>query len=149
MLTKTEKQAINAPNAVFNGYLNALSKLVQTLLPSGARFDGSAFENFPQSHKLTADGKIRLVPTAGCTLGHMAVVVNMDDHYILLAGDASYCEKDMLVGNIDGVCMDGTLHQQSTARMRELCQHKPTITQSAHDEKSGYLLENRIFTVMG
>lgn len=116
--------------------------------PQGIQFNDGAFESFESSHKLTQDGKIRLVPTAGHTLGHMAVIIDMTDHYILIGGDASYSEADMLTGNIDGVCIDSKLHQQSTAKMRELCQRKPTITQFAHDEKSEYRLKNKVFTLV-
>ena len=82
------------------------------------------------------------MPTAGHTLGYQAVIVDMGDHYILIGGDASYSEKDMLAGNIDGVCMDGKLHQQNTAKMRELYKRKPTIVQLVHDEYSEYRLIN-------
>ncbi|MEG9500065.1 N-acyl homoserine lactonase family protein [Mannheimia indoligenes] len=146
ILTEIEKQAIEAPNAVFNGYLT--KHYPDWFAPQRVQFNDGAFESFEESHKLTKDGKIRLVPTAGHTLGHQAVIVDMGDHYILIGGDASYCEKDMLSGNIDGVCMDGKLHKQSTAKMRELCKRKPTIVQLAHDEKSEYRLNNKVFTVV-
>ncbi|WP_373768021.1 hypothetical protein [Glaesserella sp.] len=80
------------------------------------------------------------------TLGHLSVIVDMGDHYILIGGDASYCEEYMLNGEIDGVAIDGTLHRQSTAKMRELCRRKPTITQFAHDTESETRLVNRQFT---
>ena len=32
--------------------------------------------------------------------------------------------------------------------MRELCKRKPTIVQLAHDEKSEYRLNHKIFTVV-
>ncbi len=146
VLTEIEKQAIEAPNAVFNGYLT--KHYPDWFAPDTIAFNDGAFESFEQSHKLTKDGKIRLVPTAGHTLGHQAVIVDMGDHYILIGGDASYCEQDMLAGNIDGVCMDGKLHQVSTAKMRELCKRKPTIVQLAHDEQSEYRLTNQVFTVV-
>ncbi|MGX2969419.1 N-acyl homoserine lactonase family protein [Ursidibacter sp. B-7004-1] len=146
VLTKIEKQAIEAPNAVFNGYLT--KHYPSWFCPDVIEFTDGAFESFDSSHKLTTDGKIRLVPTAGHTLGHQAVIVDMGEYYILIGGDASYCEKDMLAGNIDGVCMDGKLHKQSTAKMRELCKRKPTIVQLAHDEQSEYRLNNKVFTVV-
>ncbi|QMT32127.1 N-acyl homoserine lactonase family protein [Alysiella filiformis] len=147
VMSQTEKQAINAPNAVMNGYLTM--HYPDWFKPDGIAFNDGAFESFEQSHKLTKDGKIRLVPTAGHTLGHLAVVVDMGEYDILIGGDASYSEQDMLAGNIDGVCIDGHLHQQSTAKMRQLCQRKPTITQFAYDEKSEYRLKNKVFTVVG
>ncbi|MDO4222768.1 MAG: N-acyl homoserine lactonase family protein, partial [Acinetobacter sp.] len=144
LLSETEKQAINAPNAVFNGYLKM--HYPTWFKPQSTTFQDGAFENFEQSHKVTQDGKIRLVPTPGHTLGHLSVIVDMDDHYILIGGDASYREDYLLNGDIDGVCIDEHLHKQSTAKMRELCQRKPTIVQLAHDEQSAYRLQHKVFT---
>lgn len=144
LLSETEKQAINAPNAVFNGYLKM--HYPNWFKPIGTTFTDGAFENFDRSHKVTQDGKIRLVPTPGHTLGHLSVVVDMDDHYVLIGGDASYREDYLLNGDIDGVCIDETLHKQSTAQMRELCRRKPTIVQLAHDEQSEHRLHHKIFT---
>lgn len=143
ILTEIEKKAIESSDAVFNGYLKM--HYPNWFKPEGISFKDGAFESFAQSHKLTSDGKIRLVPTPEHTLGHQAVIVDMGEYYVLIGGDASYSQEDMLAGNIDGVCIDGHLHRESTAKMRELCKIKPTITQFAHDEKSTYRLENKIF----
>lgn len=144
VLSETEKQAINAPNAVMNGYLTM--HYPQWFAPDSVNFSDGAFENFAQCTKLTEDGKVILVPTPGHTLGHLSVIVDQGDHYVLIGGDASYCEQYMKKGEIDGVAIDGNLHRQSTQKMRELCQRKPTITQFAHDPDSEYRLKNRVFT---
>ncbi|WP_242650080.1 hypothetical protein [Rodentibacter trehalosifermentans] len=70
----------------------------------------------------------------------------MDDHYVLIGGDASYSEEYMLNGDIDGVCIDGEKHKASTAKIREFCKRKPTITQFAHDFDSEKRLKRKIFT---
>ena len=149
LLTETEKHAIEAKDAVFNGYLTMhypdwFSKQIQTV-----PFSDGAFETFEKSQKLTQDGKIRLVPTPGHTLGHQIVIVDMGDYYVLIGGDASYCEQYMLNGDIDGVCIDGKQHHESTTKMRELCRRKPTITQFAHDFDSEVRLREKRFTAVG
>ncbi|MCP1660689.1 N-acyl homoserine lactonase family protein [Neisseria perflava] len=144
VLSETEKAAISKPDAVFNGYLTM--HYPSWFAPEGIAFNDGAFESFERSHKLTADGKIRLVPTPGHTLGHMSVVVDQGDHYVLIGGDASYCEAYLKNGDVDGVCVDENLHHQSTAKIRELCNRKPTITQFAHDRQSEERLENKVFT---
>lgn len=146
VLSEREFIGIESKDAVFNGYLTMhypefFYQNVRTVNHS----DG-AFENFEQSTALTADGKVRLVPTPGHTEGHQAVIVDMGDHYVLIGGDASYSEEYMLNGDIDGVCIDGKKHQESTAKMRELCRRKPTITQFAHDVDSEKRLNGKIFT---
>ena len=144
VLTDTEARAIAASDAVFNGYLTM--HYPAWFKPTPILFTDGPFESFDQSKKLTEDGTVRLVPTPGHTLGHQAVVVDQGDHYVLIGGDASYCEDYLLKGQIDGVCIDGTLHHDSTRRIRELCRRKPTITQFAHDEQSEHRLQNRVFT---
>lgn len=144
VLSETEKQSIQSPMATFNGYLTA--HYPDWFNPQGIVFDDGEFESFPACKKLTADGKVILVPTAGHTLGHQSVIVDMGDYYIFIGGDASYAEQYLLNGDVDGVCINQKLHQQTTARIRELCQRKPTIVQLAHDEKSGQRLENKVFT---
>lgn len=144
LLSETERHAIQAKDAVFNGYLTM--HYPTWFKPNPIRFNDGAFESFESSHKLTQDGKIRLVPTTGHTLGHQAVIVDMGDYYIFIGGDASYSEDYLLNGDIDGVCIDGKLHRETTARIRELCQRKPTITQFAHDFNSELRLLNKQFT---
>lgn len=131
ILSRMEANGIAARDAVFNGYLTM--HYPKEFSPVAIDYADGAFENFEKSAALTQDGKIRIVPTPGHTLGHQSVIVDQGQHYVLIGGDASYCEAYMLNGQIDGVCMDGALHRQSTAQMRELCRRKPTITQFAHD----------------
>ncbi|QIW15774.1 MBL fold metallo-hydrolase [Pasteurellaceae bacterium RH1A] len=145
VLSEQEKQAIDARNAAFNGYLKM--HYPSWFKPEAIKFDGGAFENFEHCHKLTADGKVLLIPTPGHTLGHLSVVVDQGDHYVLIAGDASYAEDYLLKGEVDGVCIDEKLHEQSTAQLRELCRRKPTITQFAHDSESETRLLAKTFTV--
>lgn len=145
MLSKTEYDSIQKSDAKLNGYLTG--HYPDWFLPETVDFADGAFENFERSTALTADGKIRLLPTPGHTLGHLSVVVDLGEYYILLGGDASYSEEYMLRGEIDGVCIDELEHCKSTARMRELCRRKPTITQFAHDEHSEKRLQNQIYTI--
>lgn len=146
VLSEVEKRAIEARDAVLNGYLRM--HYPAWFKPDGISFADGPFESFEASHKLTADGKVRLVPTPGHTMGHLCVVVDRGDHYVLIGGDASYDERYLLAGKVDGVCVDEKLHQQSTARIRELCTRKPTIVQLAHDEQSCHRLENEIPTLV-
>ncbi|MDO4230854.1 MAG: N-acyl homoserine lactonase family protein [Lautropia sp.] len=146
VLSHTEKEACLASNGPMQGYLNM--HYPKWFNPSGISFDDGPFESFASSRKLTADGRIRLVPTPGHTLGHLSVIIDQGEHYVLLAGDAAYTEAAMLRGEVDGVAIDADLHNDSTRRMRELCSRKPTITQFAHDENSGHRLKNRIFTTI-
>ena len=148
LLSETEKRGIESKEAVFNGYLTMhYPEWFSGKIQAVSCKDG-AFESFEKSEAITADGKVRLVPTPGHTLGHQAVIVDMGDHYVVIGGDASYCEEYLLKGEIDGVCVNGTLHHESTVKIRELCRRKPTITQFAHDDESALRLREKRFTVV-
>lgn len=144
VMSEIEKTAISSPGAKLNGYLTHVYP--NWLKPDGIRFEDGAFESFEQSYKLTSDGRIRLVPTPGHTAGHLSVIVDQGDYYVFIGGDVSYSEHYLLAGNIDGVCINGKQHQDSTRRIRELCQRKPTIVQLAHDAESEKRLVGKIFT---
>jgi glyoxylase-like metal-dependent hydrolase (beta-lactamase superfamily II) len=88
------------------------------------------------SEALTSDGRVRIVPTPGHTMGHQSVVLDLGDHYVLIAGDASYNEAAMIRGEVDGVAQSAKFHHDSTRRMRQLCTRRPTITLFAHDPDS-------------
>jgi N-acyl homoserine lactone hydrolase len=116
------------------GYLN--SHYPNWLKPSLIDFDDGPWESFGQSKALTSDARVRIVPTPGHTPGHVSVIVELDDHCVLIAGDASYSEQAMIEGQVDGVAFSASVHHDTTRRLRELCKRRPTITQFAHDPKS-------------
>lgn len=127
-----------------NGYLNM--HYPEWLNPSRTSFSNGPWESFDRSTALTRDGSIRLIPTPGHTLGHLSVALEQGDHVVLLGGDAAYNEQALLAGTVDGVAHSSPLHRQTTARLRELCRRRPTVTQFAHDPQSAMRLEARMFT---
>lgn len=54
----------------------------------------------------------------------MSLVVELEGHCVLIAGDASYSEMGMLQGNVDGVAFSASVHHDTTKRMRELCRRR-------------------------
>ena len=61
---------------------------------------------FRQSHALTADGAVRLVPTPGHTRGHQSVVVEGPGGSALVAGDASFSLDQVERRAVAGICED-------------------------------------------
>ena len=62
-----------------------------------------AYGPFPRSRRLTADGRVVAIPTPGHTPDHISIVIEDGDVAVVLAGDASYTEANLIAGNIDGV----------------------------------------------
>jgi glyoxylase-like metal-dependent hydrolase (beta-lactamase superfamily II) len=110
------------------------------------RFETDAWESFDASVPLTADGAVRLVPTPGHTRGHLSVAIETGDELLLIAGDASYSERTLRSGVVDGVAEDAHAHRDSSARIRELCGRRKVVYLPAHDSESPARLEARTAT---
>lgn len=144
LLTEREAADCMAWMGPANGYLN--KHYPAWLSPRLVRFTDGPWESFDASERLTKDGRVRIVPTPGHTIGHQSVILDLDDHCVLIAGDASYSEAAMLQGVVDGIAWDRKLHRDSTRRIRELCRRRRTITQFAHDPDSAARLTALRFT---
>ncbi|TCQ03786.1 metallo-beta-lactamase superfamily protein [Rhizobium sp. PP-F2F-G36] len=144
LLSKLEADAALARTGPLTGYLNM--HYPKWLRPTEIAFTDGPWESFDRSKTLTEDGRVHIVPTPGHTEGHMLLVVELEGQCVLIAGDASYSEMDMLQGNVDGVAFSASVHHDTTKRMRELCCRRPTITQFAHDPNSADRLSELRFT---
>ncbi|WP_435657063.1 hypothetical protein [Brucella pituitosa] len=91
---------------------------------------------------------MRIVPTPGHTEGHQSVVIEQDDHLVMIAGDAAYNERALIDGIVDGVAASYDVHKDTTRRLRELCKRHPVITQFAHDPECETRLNGKNFTVI-
>ena len=65
---------------------------------------------FAKSRRVTADGAVIAIPTPGQTRDHLSLAVEAGDACVILAGDASYREANLIAGQIDGVSGDETSH---------------------------------------
>ena len=70
LMSDTEARMALAPSGPLNGYLNM--HYPAWLDPTCVTFNDGPWETFQRSHSLTADGRVRLVPTPGHTKGHLA-----------------------------------------------------------------------------
>lgn len=126
-----------------NGYLN--HHYPSWLHPRRVQFETDPWEVFDASVALTRDGAVRLVPTPGHTRGHLSVVVERSDHLVLLTGDATYSERALFAGTVDGVAQDERAHRRSTALLRELCARHRVLVAPSHDPQSpGRLAESEV-----
>ncbi len=112
-----------------NGYYPAW------LDPTRLAFQGSPLEGFDASHPLTEDGAVRLVPTPGHTLGHLSVVVEQGDHLVLISGDATYSERALQEGVVDGVAQSARAHRRSGELLRQLCERHKVVVAPSHDPR--------------
>jgi glyoxylase-like metal-dependent hydrolase (beta-lactamase superfamily II) len=98
---------------------------------------------FPQSLRLTDAGDVTLVPLPGHSPGQLGVLVEDDDHTVLLAGDSSYTQDLLLRGTVDGVGPDETAERMTHQRIRAYAATKPTVYVVAHDPDTNNRLTQR------
>jgi glyoxylase-like metal-dependent hydrolase (beta-lactamase superfamily II) len=99
------------------------------------------FGPFPASRRLTQAGDIIAVATPGHTAGHLSIVVQGDDT-LFLAGDASYDERLMLAGKVDGVSADDRIAGATLDMIKRYAQTRPTVYLPTHDPHSATRLAN-------
>ncbi len=92
--------------------------------PLPAAFRPSAFEladgpfgAFDQSRSLSADGRIRAVPTPGHTPGHVSVICVEDDGtHVMLAGDVTDTLEQLHAMRADAIGPSPAVHRATLAR---------------------------------
>jgi len=99
------------------------------------------FGPFPRSRRLTDDGQVVAIPTPGHTPDHVSIVIEAGNAAILLAGDASYSEANLVSDEIDGVSESETAALGTLARLREFAASRPTIYLPTHDPQTQDRLE--------
>lgn len=95
---------------------------------------------------LTRAGDVRIVSTPGHTAGHVSVVVDEGPRDLLLAGDTSYTQANLLFGRVDGVSSMGAGEKAAAAtldRIRHRAAVRPLVYLPSHDPDSGRRLEER------
>lgn len=95
------------------------------------------------SRSLTARGDISLVATPGHTLGHQSVLVEDDLGYILLAGDLSFSEEQLLNGGLPGISVGVRESAETRKRVLQLANERPLVYLPSHDPDSGNRLRSR------
>ena len=108
------------------------------LNPTMIEFVPERFGPFEISVPLTADGRVRIVPTPG----HVSVIVEGDDGvFYFLAGDTSYTEGLMLAGRPDGV--GGEESVDTLTKIQGFVQEFPTVYLPAHDPEGHIRLQKQ------
>jgi N-acyl homoserine lactone hydrolase len=108
------------------------------------------FGPFAASARLTDAGDVMAVATPGHTTDHLSVLVRDEGVTYFLAGDASYDERLMLEGRIDGVSADDDVANATLNAIRRFTGDRPTVYLPTHDpESSARLASRRLVERMG
>jgi N-acyl homoserine lactone hydrolase len=101
--------------------------------PRAIRFEESPFGPFDRSARATSDGKVAIVPTPGHTPGHVSVIVMDGDATCFLAGDATYTERALVEGSVDGVSPSEAVSLRTMQTIVRLARERPTVYLPTHD----------------
>lgn len=91
-----------------------------------------AFDLF-KGWSLTDTGDIILVSTPGHTPGHQSVILTMDEHTILFAGDTSFDERQLLANECSGIVWDTEVTIETLSRIRQLAKNHNVVYLPTHD----------------
>jgi N-acyl homoserine lactone hydrolase len=124
-----------------------LQRVLRQPLPAAVQFtpftlDDGPFGAFPRSRRLTEDGRVVAVDTAGHSPGHVSVIcIDDEGRHVLLAGDTTDSLEQLRALRVDPVAPKPAV---SIATMRTILAHAaehPTVYLPAHDLESAARLE--------
>lgn len=87
---------------------------------------------FARSAEIGVGEEFLVLPTPGHTPSHVSVLVQGSPS-VLLAGDTSYTQQNLLDGKIDGVSPNPEISRQTLLRIRELARQQPLVYLPTHD----------------
>jgi N-acyl homoserine lactone hydrolase len=98
---------------------------------------------FSASKRLTAAGDVIAVATPGHTADHLSVVVEHQGATYFLAGDASYDQRLMLAGRIDGISADDEVAGATLRAIGQFARSRRVVYLPTHDPESAARLAER------
>jgi N-acyl homoserine lactone hydrolase len=116
-----------------------ISKLLRQPVPTGVDWkpfplDGGPFGAFPRSRRLTDDGRIVAVDTAGHSPGHVSIIcIDDDGRHVMLAGDTSDTLEQLHALRTDAVAPKPEVYVATLRRILEHGRAHPTVYLPSHD----------------
>jgi N-acyl homoserine lactone hydrolase len=86
-----------------------------------------------QSHALTSDGKVRIVPLPGHTPGHVGLAVSDGGRTWLMAGDATFDEGQTDRGAVTGVSQDIGQARVTQGVLKQTLAQRGVVLLPSHD----------------
>jgi len=129
LIDRKEFKSASGLTGILGGYLP--HRWPGWLKPTLITLPENRFGPFKKSLPVTNDGKVRIVATPGHVASHLSVIVELDELYYFIAGDASYNQENMINLVSDGV---GTGESLDTLKnIRTFASEFPTIYLPSHD----------------
>lgn len=143
LVARAEWEAAIGFKGRLGGYLN--HRWPKWLSPRLIEFENSTYGAFTHCHQLTRHGDVYLVPTPGHSAGHLAVLVQEEEHVMFFAGDASYSQELLLADEIDGIGPDPVAQSRTHKQILKFATQTPMVYLPAHEWDAQRRLEAREF----
>lgn len=99
---------------------------------------------FP-AYPITKDGVVWAVSTPGHTYGHQSVLVKTKDFDVLLAGDISFNQQQLVDQEVPGINIDKAASRDTIQKLLDYSKQRPLIYLPSHDPSSGQRLKRKDF----
>ena len=98
-----------------------------------------------RSRRLSADGRVVAIGTAGHTPGHISVIcVDDSGRHVMLAGDATDSLEQLQALRADAIAPDPKVHVATLEAIKAHCAQQPTIYLPSHDPDSAARLAGSV-----
>lgn len=121
--------------------------VMEKSLPKEIKWTYSQWEvntEIPQfsSQLLTEDGQVALLNTPGHSAGHQSVLIRTREANILIAGDATFSQEQLVDEEVPGISQKKDLAKETIRSLKILAVKYPMVYLPSHDPYSMDRLEN-------
>ncbi len=124
-------------------YGNLPTTYPQWFKPTLYNFSKDRIDYFDNAYAITKTEDLLLLPTPGHTHHHCSVLFKTDKEHILIAGDTSYNQQQLLDNKFAGANIDFKKSQDTYNTIKKYASKYPTIYLPSHDDNSGNRLFNK------
>lgn len=107
----------------------------------GVDFKDGPYHNFEASEIIAPH--VRMVPAPGHTLGNSIVIIEEDDHFVMIHGDISYVDEALYANRLSVVFDDIEEARRTQEAVRAFIRNNPTVYCGTHTPQGPENLEAR------
>jgi N-acyl homoserine lactone hydrolase len=115
--------------------------------PNPVLYKKNRADIFGEAFPISSTEDLLYIPTAGHTAGHSSIIFKTDDFDIIFAGDISYNQEQVLVGELAGINADYANSKKTYKSLMDYASLHKTIYLPTHDGNAGNRLKNKSFLV--
>jgi N-acyl homoserine lactone hydrolase len=111
--------------------------------PTLVNFSKDRVDYFDNAYAITKSEDVLLVPSPGHTHHHCSVLFKTDKEHLLIAGDTSYYQQQLVDNVFSAANVDYKKSQETYTTIKNYASKFPTIYLPSHDVNSGSRLFNK------